>query len=1186
MLAVSAVDGTDGWARAFGPPEGLDPFDNRATILAVTTDTSGSRYVGGEFFGTVDFDPGAAVVSRAAALPSGFVAKFSAQGGLQGVWTFNASSATAVSKVTALAIAPTGRLAVAGSFSGTVDFNPTISTVTRTAADDDGFALILGSDGSWQNAVTTFDFNVAGWTTSVEVTEIAFASATDLYMVGNYTYSSTTDLSSGDDTYVARIDFNPATIASGVVWQQALGGYAAYAGGLAVDSTGLVISASFSGSLPYVNEFVPGATTDGSMGGIVVSYAANGSPRWAASLPDHVPSSVLPWGDSVIDNALPITVSGDGTTVYAAASEIAGNSTASITRSVIYALRNSGTGAGSRVAGWSPLATSTVFAAASPVDSIARSLYSSGTNLLVGGPATTIGGGAAFLLASVSTSTGAVSGTRTLASVSKSSGDQVNEISGYRGAVGGDRRFVVTGGLAGTASFATSPTRQLLDTGSLPSAFIASVDNSFTTGVAGLTVTLASDTGSSATDGVTKTGTLQVTGAAPGARIEYSVNGGTSWTTTFAPIEGKNSVRVRQVTVSATSATTLFEFTLDTKVATPAVTLANDTGASLTDRITNNGSLQITGVEAGALVQYSVNNGTSWGSTFAAVEGINNVLVRQTDIAGNVSTSATLTFTRDSLAPAAIKATLASDTGVSATDRVTSIGSLTVTGTEVGARLEYSADGGKTWANTFTPIEGKNAIQIRQTDLAGNSSPVALFDFIRDTTAPATPAVSLKTDTGSSSTDKITRIADLALGGIEADARIEYSVNNGATWTSGFAPAPGAVLVRQTDLAGNVSSRSLPFTFTLDTTPSSPPAVTLANDTGTSQTDRLTADASLRVTGLEAGAAVEYSIDNGSTWAPSFKAANGANAVVVRQIDVAGNASLASPLLTFTLDTIAAPPVVSLVSDTGASATDRISAVGTLQVTGAEAGALVQYSVNNGTSWGSTFTAVEGVNTVLVRQNDAAGNISAASTFIFTRDTLAPATPAVSLKTDTGSSSTDKITQIADLALGGIEAGARVEYSVNNGATWTSSFTPAQGAVTVLVRQTDLAGNVSSRSLPFTFTLDTAPPTVRSMAFASLGRRVTVAFDGPVTGVTLANFRISGRTATGSINMLLNDPRLAQLFGTITLAGTDANRIVTFSRITRPTSGSYTLSLVTPGSTIVDAAGNQLATGNSVTFTG
>jgi len=1102
MLAVSAVDGTDGWARAFGPPEGLDPFDNHATILAVTTDTSGSRYVGGEFFGTVDFDPGSAVVSRAAALPSGFVAKFSAQGGLQGVWTFNASSATAVSKVTALAIAPTGRLAVAGSFSGTVDFNPTISTVTRTAADDDGFALILGSDGSWQNAVTTFDFNVAGWTTSVEVTEIAFASATDLYMVGNYTYSSTTDLSSGDDTYVARIDFNPATIASGVVWQQALGGYAAYAGGLAVDSTGLVISASFSGSLPYVNEFVPGATTDGSMGGIVVSYAANGSPRWAASLPDHVPSSVLPWGDSVIDNALPITVSGDGTTVYAAASEIAGDSTASITRSVIYALRNSGTGAGSRVAGWSPLATSTVFAAASPVDSIARSLYSSGTNLLVGGPATTIGGGAAFLLASVSTSTGAVSGTRTLASVSKSSGDQVNEISGYRGAVGGDRRFVVTGGLAGTASFATSPTRQLLDTGSLPSAFIASVDNSFTTGVAGLTVTLASDTGSSATDGVSKTGTLQVTGAAPGARIEYSVNGGTSWTTTFAPIEGKNSVQVRQVTVSATSATTLFEFTLDTKVATPAVTLANDTGASLTDRITNNGSLQITGVEAGALVQYSVNNGTSWGSTFAAVEGINNVLVRQTDIAGNVSTSATLTFTRDSLAPAAIKATLASDTGVSATDRVTSIGSLTVTGTEVGARLEYSADGGKTWANTFTPIEGKNAIQIRQTDLAGNSSPVALFDFIRDTTAPATPAVSLKTDTGSSSTDKITRIADLALGGIEADARIEYSVNNGATWTSGFAPAPGAVtvLVRQTDLAGNVSSRSLPFTFTLDTLP--------------------------------------------------------------------------------------APPVVSLVSDTGASATDRISAVGTLRVTGVEAGALVQYSVNNGASWGSTFTAVEGVNTVLVRQNDAAGNISAASTFIFTRDTLAPATPAVSLKTDTGSNSTDKITRIADLALGGIEAGARVEYSVNNGATWTSIFTPARGAVTVLVRQTDLAGNVSSRSLPFTFTLDTAPPTVRSMAFSSLGKRVTVAFDGPVTGVTLANFRISGRTATGSINMLLNDPRLAQLFGTITLAGTDANRIVTFSRITRPTSGSYTLSLVTPGSTIVDAAGNQLATGSSVTFTG
>jgi hypothetical protein len=136
------------------------------------------------------------------------------------------------------------------------------------------------------------------------------------------------------------------------------------------------------------------------------------------------------------------------------------------------------------------------------------------------------------------------------------------------------------------------------------------------------------------------------------------------------------------------------------------------------------------------------------------------------------------------------------------------------------------------------------------------------------------------------------------------------------------------------------------------------------------------------------------------------------------------------------------------------------------------------------------------------------------------------------------------------------------------------------------VRQTDIAGNASARSAPLTFTFDTTPPAVTSMAFTALSRSISVVFNTPVAGVTLDDFRISGLTATGAIDMRLDDPRLATLFGTITLAGTGPSRTLTFAKITPPVSGSYTLSLSPAGSNIIDVAGNLLAAGTSVTFTG
>ncbi|KIZ34594.1 hypothetical protein, partial [Stutzerimonas stutzeri] len=74
-----------------------------------------------------------------------------------------------------------------------------------------------------------------------------------------------------------------------------------------------------------------------------------------------------------------------------------------------------------------------------------------------------------------------------------------------------------------------------------------------------------------------------------------------TWSSSFTPVEGSNTVSVRQTDVAGnTSAATTVSFVLDTQVAAPTVSLQADTGTSGTDGTTNNGALTIGSTEAGA----------------------------------------------------------------------------------------------------------------------------------------------------------------------------------------------------------------------------------------------------------------------------------------------------------------------------------------------------------------------------------------------------------------------------------------------------------------------------------------------------------------------------------------------------------------------------------------------------------
>lgn len=158
-----------------------------------------------------------------------------------------------------------------------------------------------------------------------------------------------------------------------------------------------------------------------------------------------------------------------------------------------------------------------------------------------------------------------------------------------------------------------------------------------------------------------------------------------------------------------------------------------------------------------------------------------------------------------------------------------------------------------------------------------------------------------------------------------------------------------------------------------------------------------------------------------------------------------------------------AAPTVRLVRDTGVSDTDRITNRGRLDVDTAP-GFRARYSTDGGLTWRKSFRPREGVNTVLVRQEDRSGLASPATSFEFTLDRRRPAAPRVIV------AQADAAGAFVSARQGGLvntrlEPDARVEYSVNKTA-WAAEPGINLGLNSIRVRQVDVAGNESRPSVP------------------------------------------------------------------------------------------------------------------------
>ncbi|MEB3327767.1 MAG: Ig-like domain-containing protein, partial [Candidatus Sericytochromatia bacterium] len=543
----------------------------------------------------------------------------------------------------------------------------------------------------------------------------------------------------------------------------------------------------------------------------------------------------------------------------------------------------------------------------------------------------------------------------------------------------------------------------------------------------------------------------------------------------------------------------------------------------------------------------------AWSLTLPAAgklaEGAHVVTVVAEDAGGNLSVPSVPMVVRVDLsapaAPVILGLTTATDSGASPLDGFTNDPNPVLRGTaEPGASIAVQAASGQAlavvtadasgfWQVPVNLPEGRYEFTAVATDLAGNPGAASTKATISlDRTEPAVPTITGlggTTDTGLNTSDGVTRNdRPLIVGKAEAFSTVQVYEGTrilGSTladslgnWSlnlvSPLTPGEHILSAASVDLAGNSRAAAGTFTVMVDITPpTAPKAIALGPgaDTGVSAADGLTNAVMPKIQGTaEPLARIEVydgaqslgftSADATGAWTftPTKALLPGSHSIAAVAYDEAGNPSgLAAPL-TIVIDATApaAPELLGISPDSGASPADGITRVGTATLAGkAEPNAIIEIFDNGeatpiGTvkanqvgAWEFTpeTALAEGQHALSAVAIDAAGNRSAPSpAMTVTVDTLiteAATITGLSATTDSGTSATDHVTQNPRPTIEGTaEPGSLVRVFAGTTELGTTqadgagewAFTPstelAAGLHAITAVFTDPAGNTSPSS--------------------------------------------------------------------------------------------------------------------------
>jgi hypothetical protein len=437
-----------------------------------------------------------------------------------------------------------------------------------------------------------------------------------------------------------------------------------------------------------------------------------------------------------------------------------------------------------------------------------------------------------------------------------------------------------------------------------------------------------------------------------------------------------------------------------------------------------------------------------------------------------------------------------------------------------------------------TLTDGTHTLHLSATDNKGNQSSFD-YTFTLDTSI-TTPSLQLAvtSDTGASNSDKITKLNTPTITGIgEIGATIKITdagvivgqatVGTDGKWqvaTSALTNGTHNLIATATDLAGNISTASAPLSLVIDTLL---PQLTL-----TTPIDTVPLKNNAKLLGTISGTgsnlvSINYRWDNSATLIAITPDANGgfdkpldftgisngAHVLTIVATDVAGNISTTNYNVTVAIDKVAPLITAQLVADTGSSNSDKITFNPTISGTISDANQIAGFKASfDGINYVSILTQkqadgsftldktkletvagralVDGNYMLHLIATDEFGNASQNYDVSFTLDTTitAPANLQLAVGSDTGASNSDKITNTDTPTIGGNgDIGTTIKLTDGNvivgqatvgvDGKWqivTSQLT--NGTHSLTATATDLAGNISTASVPLNLVIDTLLP--------------------------------------------------------------------------------------------------------------
>lgn len=655
-------------------------------------------------------------------------------------------------------------------------------------------------------------------------------------------------------------------------------------------------------------------------------------------------------------------------------------------------------------------------------------------------------------------------------------------------------------------------------------------------------------------------------------------------------------------------------------------------------------------------------------------DGILNGLDLQIVLDGVSTLQAADFFFDDTVAPVAPTLDLlaGSDSGVSNSDDITSTDPVTVRvsfGADVVAGDTVNLTGGAAPIGPIALTAGDitngyldvavdltdnavNNLSATITDqvVAGDLTPVANVSAAGTLTvthdnvasAPSTPDLDAGSDSGTSSTDDLTKDTTPTFTGTgEAGSTVQVSsdvdgilgtttVDGAGNW-SFTAPvmtagAHNISALMTTDVAGNgPSAASANLAITIDTTADAAPAaldLDAADDTGAANNDDITKNntgLSISGTGVNGstvvltssldGQLVGSAVVAGGVWSIDVTLTEGTHSVTATQTDAAGNTSVASAALNVTVDqtnpAATTVPDLTAATDTGTSNSDNITGDNTPDFTGtAEANASVEVfsdvdgslgtvTANGAGVWTLTAGAMtDGAHQITAQQTDVAGNVGPVSgalgVTIDTTPPAAPSTPDLADASDSGTSNSDDITNIQVVTVTGTG-------TIGETVTITSDMDGVVGSAVV-----DGAGNYSVTTAALTENVHALTASITDTSGntgTSAALNVTVDLTAPTLSLgtsTPADGSSNTAPATATIDFseavslvngalvtLHNFASSAQLGATISVAGGDVvvTPDIAFSDLSASAASDYYINV--GAGAVQDAAGNLLAVGVS-----